>query len=77
MRQVLLLDLEAKTLEEQQRRLERELRTTTQRVNLFEKVKIPETKANIKKIRVYLGDQQTAAVVRGKIAKRGMERAAE
>lgn len=77
MREVLLIDLEAKTLEEQQRRLERELRTTTQRVNLFEKVKIPETKSNIKMIRVYLGDQQTAAVVRGKIAKRGMERAAQ
>ena len=77
LRQVLLLDLEAATLEEQRRRLERELRTTTQRVNLFEKVKIPEARANIKMIRVYLGDQQTAAVVRGKIAKRGMERAAE
>jgi V/A-type H+-transporting ATPase subunit D len=75
-RKVLLLDLEAATLEEQRRRLERELRTTTQRVNLFEKVKIPEARSNIKKIRVYLGDQQTAAVVRGKIAKRGMERAA-
>jgi V/A-type H+-transporting ATPase subunit D len=46
-------------------------------VNLFEKVKIPETKANIKKIRVYLGDQQTAAVVRGKIAKRAMERVSQ
>ncbi len=77
MREVMLLDLEASVVEEQQRRLEAELRTTTQRVNLFEKVKIPETKANIKKIRVYLGDQQTAAVVRGKIAKRGMERAAQ
>ncbi len=77
MKQVLLLDLEAQTLEEQRRRLDRELRTTTQRVNLFEKVKIPETKSNIKKIQVYLGDQQTAAVVRGKIAKRGMERAAQ
>lgn len=75
MRRVLLLDLESKVLEEQRRRLERELRTTTQRVNLFEKVKIPEAKGNIKKIRVYLGDQQTAAVVRGKISKRGMERA--
>jgi len=74
---VLLLDLESVTLEEQRRRLEKELRTTTQRVNLFEKVKIPESKSNIKKIRVYLGDQQTAAVVRGKIAKRGMERVAE
>jgi V/A-type H+-transporting ATPase subunit D len=31
---------------------------------------------NIKKIQVYLGDQQTAAVVRGKIAKSGTEKAA-
>jgi V/A-type H+-transporting ATPase subunit D len=77
MEKVLLLDLEAQTLEEQQRRLERELRTTSQRVNLFEKIKIPEAKGNIKKIQVYLGDQQTAAVVRGKIAKRGMEAAAQ
>ncbi|MDR0706902.1 MAG: V-type ATP synthase subunit D [Treponema sp.] len=69
----LLLDLETKTLEEQRNRLDHELRVTTQRVNLFEKVKIPETKIHIKKIQVYLGDQQTAAVVRGKIAKRGME----
>jgi V/A-type H+-transporting ATPase subunit D len=77
MEKVLLLDLEARILEEQQRRLERELRTTSQRVNLFEKIKIPEAKGNIKKIQVYLGDQQTAAVVRGKIAKRGMEAAVQ
>jgi V/A-type H+-transporting ATPase subunit D len=76
-RQVLLLDLEAMVLEEQRRRLDHELRVTTQRVNLFEKIKIPETRGNIKKIQVYLGDQQTSAVVRGKIAKRGMERAAQ
>lgn len=75
MKKSLSLDLEAQTLEEQQRRLEKELRTTSQRVNLFEKIKIPEAKANIKKIAVYLGDQQTAAVVRGKISKRGMEKA--
>jgi V/A-type H+-transporting ATPase subunit D len=76
MKKVLLIDLEAETMEEQQRRLEHELRTTTQRVNLFEKVKIPECKHNIKKIQVYLGDQQTAAVVRGKISKRKKEVAA-
>jgi V/A-type H+-transporting ATPase subunit D len=76
MKQVILLDLEAGVLEEQRKRLDHELRITTQRVNLFEKIKIPETKGNIKKIGVYLGDQQTAAVVRGKIAKRGMEKAA-
>lgn len=50
--------------------LEKELRSTSQRVNLFEKVKIPEAKENIRIIGVYLGDQQTAAVVRGKIAKK-------
>lgn len=75
MEQALLLDLEAAVLDEQVRLLNRELRTTTQRVNLFEKVKIPETKGNIKKITVYLGDQQVAAVVRGKISKKNLERA--
>jgi V/A-type H+-transporting ATPase subunit D len=56
-------------LQEQTRLLREELRITTQRVNLFEKVKIPETKTNIRIIQIHLGDQQTAAVVRGKIAK--------
>ena len=50
--------------------LEAELRTTSQRVNLFEKVKIPEARENIRVIQVFIGDQQTAAVVRGKIAKK-------
>ncbi len=58
------------TLEQQIKLLGKELRTTSQRVNLFEKVKIPEAKNNIRKIGIYLGDQQTAAVVRGKIAKK-------
>ncbi len=58
------------TLEERIELLSRELRTTTQRVNLFEKVKIPETKENIRVIGIYLQDQQTSAVVRGKIAKK-------
>jgi V/A-type H+-transporting ATPase subunit D len=73
----LLLDLEAEVVEEQRKRLDHELRVTTQRVNLFEKVKIPETKGSIKKIQVYLGDQQTSAVVRGKIAKTGLVKAAK
>jgi len=76
MKKALLLELEAEIVEEQKKRLDKELRTTTQRVNLFEKVKIPETRGNIKKIQVYLGDQQTASVVRGKIAKSGTEKAA-
>lgn len=56
-------------LEEGHRRLVQELRTTTQRVNLFEKVKIPETRENIRVIRIFLGDQQTAEVARAKMAK--------
>jgi V/A-type H+-transporting ATPase subunit D len=76
MKSVLLVDREANVLAEQKRRLDQELRVTTQRVNLFEKIKIPETKGNIKKIQVYLGDQQTSAVVRGKIAKRGLAKEA-
>ncbi|QTQ14089.1 V-type ATP synthase subunit D [Treponema parvum] len=73
MEKVLSLDLEADVLDEQVRLLSKELRTTTQRVNLFEKVMIPETKANIKKISVYLGDQQVAAVVRSKISKKKLQ----
>ena len=64
------LDLEAEVLDEQVRLLEAELLATSQRVNLFEKVKIPETEKNIRKITVYLADQQVSAVVRSKISKR-------
>jgi len=46
-----------------------ELRTTTQRTNLFEKKLIPELKENIRKIRIFLGDEETAAVGRAKLAK--------
>ncbi len=68
--QAISLDLEAEVLDEQVRLLEAELLSTSQRVNLFEKVKIPETEKNIKKISIYLADQQVSAVVRSKISKR-------
>jgi V/A-type H+-transporting ATPase subunit D len=55
--------------EEQLTLIEQELRVVTQRVNLFEKVKIPEARENIRRIQIYLGDQQTGAVGRAKIAK--------
>ena len=70
MEKAMSLDLEAEVLDEQVRLLEQELRATTQRVNLFEKVKIPETEENIKKISIYMADQQVNAVVRSKISKR-------
>ncbi|HPZ15512.1 MAG TPA: V-type ATP synthase subunit D [Sphaerochaeta sp.] len=69
LREYARLDALIATLAEQILLLHQELRTTSQRVNLFEKVKIPEAKENIRVIGIYLGDQQTAAVVRGKIAK--------
>ena len=50
-----------------------DLRITTQRVNLFEKVKIPEAKEAIRLIKIFLGDQIANAVGRSKIAKRKIE----
>jgi len=70
LREIARLDALVSTMRKRVEYLEKELRTTSQRVNLFEKVKIPEAKENIRVIGVYLGDQQTAAVVRGKISKK-------
>jgi len=53
--------------------LSQELRITTQRVNLFEKVKIPEAKEAIRLIKIHLGDQMTNAVGRSKIAKKKID----
>ena len=53
--------------------LRQELRITTQRVNLFEKIKIPEAREAIRRIKIYLGDQTANAVGRSKIAKRKIE----
>ena len=76
LRDIAKLDALVKTLRTQAFLLEKELRTTSQRVNLFEKVKIPQAKENIRVIGIYLGDQQTSAVVRGKIAKKKLQGAA-
>ena len=77
LREIARLDALVSTLRKQEELLEKELRSTSQRVNLFEKVKIPEAKENIRVIGVYLGDQQTAAVVRGKISKQKLVEAAQ
>ncbi len=77
LREIARLDALVSTLRKQEALLEKELRSTSQRVNLFEKVKIPEAKENIRIIGVFLGDQQTAAVVRGKISKKKLTEAAQ
>lgn len=55
--------------------LRQELRITTQRVNLFEKVKIPEAEEAIRLVKIYIGDQMVNAVGRSKMAKRKIEAA--
>ena len=58
-----------KVLEQRRVILRRELARVIQRVNLFEKVKIPAAQAAIHKIRVHLGDEMATAVGLAKMAK--------
>jgi len=66
-----LMEISARenVLNDEIRLIAEELRVTSQRVNLFEKVKIPECRENIRVITIALGDEQTAGVIRGKISK--------
>ncbi len=73
LRELVSIRKEINVLEEGIRILRHELRITTQRVNLFEKVKIPEAKEAIRRIKIYIGDQTANAVGRSKIAKRKIE----
>jgi V/A-type H+-transporting ATPase subunit D len=58
-------------------RMQGAVRRVTQRVNLFEKVLIPDATRNIARIQIFLSDIERAAVVTSKIAKgkRARERA--
>ncbi len=73
LRQVVSSRKEVEALEEGIGILKYELRITTQRVNLFEKIKIPEAQKTIHLIKIYIGDQMANAVGRSKIAKRKIE----
>ncbi|MCH9625934.1 MAG: V-type ATP synthase subunit D [Chlamydiales bacterium] len=55
--------------EEKIEALNKELREVSIRVNLFEKNLIPKSQRNIKRIKVFLGDQELAAVGQAKVAK--------
>jgi len=67
------LQARARVLREQHDRLRHELTKILQRVNLFEKVMIPRSRNNIRRIRIHLGDEMTASVCRAKIAKEKIE----
>lgn len=73
LRQLAEVRIHIKIVEEQKKALEKELREVSIRVNLFEKILIPRCKENIKKIKVFLGDQQLAAVSQAKVAKGKIE----
>ena len=57
--------------------LERAIAKTTQRVNLFEQVLIPNAERDRRKIQLFLSDEATNAVVRAKISKRKVQAGAE
>ena len=60
-------------LEEQFRLLSVELQITSQRVNLFEKVKIPEAENAIKKISIHMAEQMATAVGWARIARKKIQ----
>jgi V/A-type H+-transporting ATPase subunit D len=67
--QMLELQLSVQVDRQRMQLMEEALRKVTQRVNLFDKVLIPRTRDNIRRIRIALSDMERAAVVRAKIAK--------
>lgn len=73
LRELVEASVRIKIAQEKKIALEKELREVAIRVNLFEKILIPRAIANIKKIKVFLGDQQLAAVSQAKVAKAKIE----
>ena len=70
LKDVLRLRVEAQVTRHQLALLDAAVTKVTQRVNLFDKVLIPHTRANIRRIDIALGDLERSAVVNSKIAKR-------
>jgi len=69
LKKMIALKAEQKVKEQRVEILHFALRKITQRVNLFDKVLIPKAQQDIRKIRIYLSDMETAAVVRAKSTK--------
>ncbi|MCM8787496.1 MAG: V-type ATP synthase subunit D [Candidatus Omnitrophica bacterium] len=74
LRELITIEEELKTIKKAIEILKDQLRITLQRVNLFEKIKIPQAEEAIHRIKIYLGDQFTNEVCRSKIAKKKLER---
>lgn len=69
-REFIVIREKIKVGEEKKKALEQELKEVSIRVNLFEKILIPRAQENIRRIKIFLGDQQLAAVSQAKVAKR-------
>lgn len=73
LRQLVMARAKILVAEEKKKALEKELREVSIRVNLFEKNLIPKAASHIKRIKVFLGDQELAAVGQAKVAKKKIE----
>lgn len=73
LRHLVSMHAQIQVAEEKRKALEQEWREVSIRVNLFEKILIPRALEAIRTIRVFLGDQQLAAVSRAKVAKTKIE----
>ncbi len=74
MKEMVIAREKVKVHDEKKRLLEKELREISMRVNLFEKRLIPQTESNMKRITIFLGDQQLAAIAQAKVAKAKIRR---
>ena len=76
-KEVVTYRLRLQVYRERVRRMQVAVRRVSQRVNLFEKVLIPNARRDIARINIFLSDVERAAVVTSKIAKakRARERA--
>ena len=64
------LAINNKILKEREHLLHQAILKTSQRINLFEKVLIPQAEKDIRTIQIALSDQATSAVVRAKLCKK-------
>lgn len=76
LQEVAKLRVEERIGEERVELLDEAVRKITQRVNLFEKVLIPNAKENIHRIQIFLNDAERAGVVRSKLVKAKRQRSA-
>lgn len=69
LKKMMQLKLQLQVEQQRAESLAEALKKVTQRVNLFDKVLIPKAQQDIRKIRIYLSDLDTAGVVRAKSTK--------